>query len=164
MGQLIISESEKNRIRILYELNEPLPQPSQFVKDLSSQLGLTTDTLIALDWSLYKNDQKKMNQLSSLFANIKQPINDAIGKIKSDQNKLRIVSGYLNNYKTGSLSSEQTQFLNDLKKKFSSTTTQQTTTQQTTTQNPYGNYKLQSSGNPVSGPAKPTLSIYRPLT
>jgi hypothetical protein len=160
MGKFIISESEKNRIRLLYEDNEPLPQPSQFVKDLSSQLGLTTNILIALDWSLYKNDQKKINQLSSLFANIKQPINDAIGKIKSDPNKLRIVSGYLNNYKTGSLSSEQTQFLNDLKKKLSVTTTQQTTTQQTTTQNPYGNYKLKSSGNPVSGPAKPTLARY----
>ena len=34
-GKFIVSESEKKQIRLLYEVNKPLPQASNFVKTLA---------------------------------------------------------------------------------------------------------------------------------
>ena len=56
-GQFIVSESEKKQIRLLYEVNKPLPQASNFVKTLAKHLDIDPSTIIGLDWSLYKNNK-----------------------------------------------------------------------------------------------------------
>lgn len=163
MGKFVISESEKERIRILYEINEPLPQPSEFVNYLSqpSVLNLDKNLVLALDWSLYKNDQKKMNQLSALFSKLTPVVREEVKKIKSDNRRLTSVKSYLSNYR-GSKTNEQSNFLEDLKKQLnapiqSNVTT--TTTIKPQTQLP--NNQQRPSFTP--SPSKPTLSLYRSL-
>lgn len=133
MGKLFISESEKKRIRLLYERDTTNIVPSEFVKDISSQLGISIDLAKALDWSLYKNDKEKQTQLSNLFSSLKSPINDAVNKIRSDENRKNKVLTFIRQYLRANLTKEQGMFLDDLKKKLEAP--QQTTTQPQSNQN-----------------------------
>ena len=73
-GQFIVSESEKKQIRLLYEVNKPLPQASNFVKTLAGYLDIEPSTIIGLDWSLYKNDNNIKDQLVNLFETSKKNV------------------------------------------------------------------------------------------
>jgi hypothetical protein len=169
---LLISESEKERILLLYEAPTSLPSPSQFVRDMSKTLGIPEDIMIAIDWSIYKTGGKQPNQqtlnlLSQKFATLKPQINSVVGTLKTDVNKQKSILNYLNGYKTGLLTKEQIQFLTDLKKQLqtSSTTPTQTTPTQTTQQP--SQYKLDPNfGKQVqttTQPIKPTLARYTDL-
>lgn len=164
---LLISESEKERILLLYEGPTSLPPSSQFVRDMAGTFGIAENVMIALDWSIYKTGGKQPNQetlnlLSQKFATLKPQINNSIGTIKADVNKQKTVLNYLNGYKTGLLTKEQIQFLNDLKKQLQASTTTPTT-DQTTTQQP-SQYKLNPNFGKVSQtavqPNRPTLARY----
>ena len=161
MSKFIISESEKERIRILYEINEPAIQPSEFVNYLSqpSVLNVDKNLMLALDWSLYKNDQKKMNQLSALFSKLTPVVREEVKKIKSDSRRLASVKSYLSNYK-GSKTQEQSSFLeqtkNELNKPLETTATTTTTTIKQQTQSPTS----QQRPSFTPSPARPTLSLY----
>ena len=161
MGKFIISESEKERIRILYEINEPAIQPSEFVNYLSqpSVLNVDKNLMLALDWSLYKNDQQKMNQLSALFSKLTPIVREEVKKIKSDSRRLTSVKSYLSNYK-GSKTQEQSAFLeqtkNELNKPLQTTSTTTTTTIKPQTQSPTN----QQRPSFTPSPARPTLSLY----
>lgn len=125
--RILITEEEKENILSLYEQSEQIPQPSKFVRDMSSILGVTTDLMIALDWSLYKDggqspNPKTVTELSKIFSSLKPVLNNSVKKINSNPNNQKRVSQYLNSYKTGTLTREQIMFLNDLKKQIQVTT------------------------------------------
>ena len=85
---LLISESEKERILLLYEGPTSLPPSSQFVRDMAGTFGIAENVMIALDWSIYKTGGKQPNQetlnlLSQKFATLKPQINNSIGTIKA---------------------------------------------------------------------------------
>jgi len=167
---LLISESEKERILLLYEAPTSLPASSQFVRDMAGTFGIAENVMIALDWSIYKTGGKQPNQetlnlLSQKFAALKPQINNSINTIKADPNKQKTVLNYLNGYKAGLLTKEQIQFLNDLKKQLQASTTTPTTTQQPSQQP--SQYKLNPNfGKPIqttTQPIKPTLARYTDL-
>ena len=162
MSKFIISESEKERIRVLYEINEPAIQPSEFVNYLSqpSVLNVDKNLMLALDWSVYeKTDQKKMNQLSVLFSKLTPVIREEVKKIKSDSRRLASVKSYLSNYK-GSKTAKQNEFLVDLLKELNTPLQNNVTTTTTTIKQQTQSATNQQRPSFTPSPAKPTLSLY----
>lgn len=174
MGKFIITESEKQRIRLLYE-NVTLPASSQFVKDIAKTLGVSENLMQAIDWSLYKPgspgaNTEIYNKLSGLFGLLKPALTTAMSNIKSNPSKQSQVLIYLNNYKTGGMTKEQIDFLNDAKKQLQTQqpnqNQQQNQTQQNQTKSDYELYKekygktsqTQSQTLPIQvNPTTPTL-------
>ncbi len=164
MGRLIITESEKQRIRLLYE-EVTIPEPSNFVKFIGDLLGINRQTMQAIDWSLYKQgspgaNTEIYNKLSGLFSSLKPALTTAMNNIKSDENKRKQVLSSLIGYKTGGMTKEQIDFLNStISQLQTQQPTQQQSTQQQSTQqqSEYGKYKTQTTPTKLSTPNRPTL-------
>ena len=163
MGQFIVSESEKKQIRLLYEVNKPLPQASNFVKTLARYLNIEPSTIIGLDWSLYKNDNNIKDQLVNLFETSKKNVTNKIKNIKLNTSLFNILKQKLTLYVPNNVTTEQKSYFDELKKGL--TTDQKTTTDQTTTtvkQN-----QLTSNAYSLDGfqkiERKPTLSRFQSL-
>lgn len=168
MGRFIITETEKQRIRLLYE-EVTLPQPSNFVKFIGDLLGISHQTMQAIDWSLYKQgspgaNTEIYNKLSGLFSSLKPALTAAMNNIKSDENKRKQVLSSLNNYKTGGMTKEQIDFLNSTKSQLQTQqptqqqqSTQQQSTQQQSEYEKYKKYGTQTTPTNLSTPNRPTL-------
>lgn len=165
MGKFIITESEKQRIRLLYE-NVTLPAPSNFVKYMGDLLGISHQTMQAIDWSLYKQgspgaNTEIYNELSKKFPELKQALTTAMNNIKSDANKKSQVLLSLNGYKTAGMTKEQIDFLNSTKTQLQDQTQQPTQQKPTQQQSEYEKYKskygTQTTPTNVPVPNRPTL-------
>jgi len=161
MGQFIVSESEKKQIRLLYEVNKPLPQASNFVKTLAGYLDIEPSTIIGLDWSLYKNDNNIKDQLVNLFETSKKNVTNKIKNIKLNNSLFNILKQKLTSYVPNNVTTEQKSYFDELKKGL---TTDQTTTITTTVKQnqPTSNAYSLDSFTPTT-PAKPTLSRFQSL-
>jgi len=161
MGQFIVSESEKKQIRLLYEVNKPLPQASNFVKTLARYLNIEPSTIIGLDWSLYKNDNNIKDQLVNLFETSKKNVTNKIKNIKLNASLFNVLKQNLNSYVPNNVTTEQKSYFDELKKGL---TTDQTTTITTTVKQnqPTSNAYSLDSFTPTT-PAKPTLSRFQSL-
>jgi vancomycin resistance protein YoaR len=167
MGQFIISENEKKQIRLLYEVNKPLPQASNFVKTLARYLTIEPSTIIGLDWSLYKNNNEIKTQLTNLFESSKKTVTNKINNVKLNTSLFNVLKQKLNSYVPkvpNDVTKEQKDYFDELKKGL--TTDQPTTITTTVKQN-------QPTSNPISfdslpqttptTPTTPTLSRFRSL-
>jgi len=125
MGQFIVSESEKKQIRLLYEVNKPLPQASNFVKTLSRYLDIEPITIIGLDWSLYKNDNNIKDQLVNLFETSKKNVTNKIKNIKLNTSLFNVLKQNLNSYVPNNVTTEQKSYFDELKKELTTTTVKQ---------------------------------------
>ena len=156
-GQFIVSESEKKQIRLLYEVNKPLPQASNFVKTLAGILKIEPSTIIGLDWSLYKNDNNIKDQLVNLFETSKKNVTNKINNVKLNSSLFNVLKQNLNSYVPNNVTTEQKSYFDELKKGL---TTDQTTT--TVKQN-----QLTSNAYSLDGfqkiERKPTLSRFQSL-
>lgn len=163
MGQLIISESEKNRIRLLYEDSNSDITPSAFVTNVSRILGVDQNLMLALDWSLYENDKTKKDKLSQLFSQLTPAVNNRIAVIKKGIN-LNSVRTQLNNQigKPGN-TKKQDEFLRATIAQLDKSSQTTTTTQPKTSTPSTNQSKPTYTYNPPTTPKKPTLSLYRSL-
>ena len=159
MGQFIVSESEKKQIRLLYEVNKPLPQASNFVKTLAGYLDIEPSTIIGLDWSLYKNDNNIKDQLVNLFETSKKNVTNKIKNIKLNNSLFNILKQKLTSYVPNNVTTEQKSYFDELKKGL---TTDQTTTTTVKQNQPTSNAYSLDSFTPTT-PAKPTLSRFQSL-
>jgi hypothetical protein len=157
MGQFIVSESEKKQIRLLYEVNKPLPQASNFVKTLAGYLDIEPSTIIGLDWSLYKNDNDIKTQLVNLFETSKKTVTNKINNVKLNTSLFNVLKQKLISYVPNDATKEQKDYFDEIKKGL---TTDQTTT--TVKQNqPTSNVYSFDSFQPTQ--TKPTLSRFQSL-
>ena len=157
MGQFIVSESEKKQIRLLYEVNKPLPQASNFVKTLARYLNIEPSAIIGLDWSLYKNDNDIKTQLVNLFETSKKTVTNKINNVKLNTSLFNVLKQKLISYVPNDATKEQKDYFDELKKGL---TTDQTTT--TVKQNqPTSNVYSFDSFQPTQ--TKPTLSRFQSL-
>ena len=158
MGQFIVSESEKKQIRLLYEVNKPLPQASNFVKTLAGYLDIEPSTIIGLDWSLYKNDNNIKDQLVNLFETSKKNVTNKIKNIKLNNSLFNILKQKLTSYVPNNVTTEQKSYFDELKKELKTDQTTTTVKQNQPTSNAYS----LDSFTPTT-PAKPTLSRFQSL-
>ena len=157
MGQFIVSESEKKQIRLLYEVNKPLPQASNFVKTLARYLNIEPSAIIGLDWSLYKNDNDIKTQLVNLFETSKKTVTNKINNVKLNTSLFNVLKQKLISYVPNDATKEQKDYFDEIKKGL---TTDQTTT--TVKQNqPTSNVYSFDSFQPTQ--TKPTLSRFQSL-
>ena len=162
-GQFIVSEIEKKQIRLLYEVNKPLPQASNFVKTLAGYLKIEPSTIIGLDWSLYKNNNEIKTQLTNLFESSKKTVTNKINNVKLNTSLFNVLKQKLNSYVPkvpNDATKEQKDYFDELKKGL--TTDQSTTITTTVKQNqPTSNaYSLDSF---QTTPKTPTLSRFQSL-
>lgn len=157
-GKFIVSESEKKQIRLLYEVNKPLPQASNFVKTLAGYLDIEPSTIIGLDWSLYKNDNNIKDQLVNLFETSKKNVTNKIKNIKLNTSLFNILKQKLTLYVPNNVTTEQKSYFDELKKGL---TTDQTTTTVNQNQPTLNAYSFDSF-TPTT-PTKPTLSRFQSL-
>jgi adenylate kinase family enzyme len=157
MGQFIVSESEKKQIILLYEVNKPLPQASNFVKTLARYLNIEPSAIIGLDWSLYKNDNDIKTQLVNLFETSKKTVTNKINNVKLNTSLFNVLKQKLISYVPNDATKEQKDYFDEIKKGL---TTDQTTT--TVKQNqPTSNVYSFDSFQPTQ--TKPTLSRFQSL-
>ena len=159
MGQFIVSESEKKQIRLLYEVNKPLPQASNFVKTLARYLNIEPSTIIGLDWSLYKNDNNIKDQLVNLFETSKKNVTNKIKNIKLNASLFNVLKQNLNSYVPNNVTTEQKSYFDELKKGL---TTDQTTTTVNQNQPTSNAYSLDGFQTIKTKP--PTLSRFQSLS
>ena len=114
-GQFIVSESEKKQIKLLYEVNKPLPQASNFVKTLAGILKIEPSTIIGLDWSLYKNDNNIKDQLVNLFDISKKNVTNKINNVKLNSSLFNILKQKLTSYVPNNVTTEQKSYFDELK-------------------------------------------------
>ena len=157
-GQFIVSESEKKQIRLLYEVNKPLPQASNFVKTLAGYLDIEPSTIIGLDWSLYKNDNNIKDQLVNLFETSKKNVTNKIKNIKLNTSLFNILKQKLTLYVPNNVTTEQKSYFDELKKGL---TTDQTTTTVNQNQPTSNAYSLDGFQTIKTKP--PTLSRFQSL-
>jgi hypothetical protein len=158
MGQFIISENEKKQIRLLYEVNKPLPQASNFVKTLARYLNIEPSAIIGLDWSLYKNDNNIKDQLVNLFETSKKNVTNKIKNIKLNASLFNVLKQNLNSYVPNNVTTEQKSYFDELKKGLTTDQTTTTVKQNQPTSNPFSFDSL----TPTT-PTTPTLSRFRSL-
>lgn len=168
MGKFIITESEKQRIRLLYE-EVTLPKPSNFATNMANTLGVPVNLMQAIDWSNYDQgsdgaNTEIYNKLNGLFSSLTPVLRTAMNKIKSDANKKNQVLLYLNGYKTAGMTKEQIDFLNSTKSQLQTQqptqqqqSTQQQSTQQQSEYEKYKKYGTQTTPTNLSTPNRPTL-------
>ena len=159
MGQFIVSESEKKQIRLLYEVNKPLPQASNFVKTLARYLNIEPSTIIGLDWSLYKNDNNIKDQLVNLFETSKKNVTNKINNVKLNSSLFNVLKQNLNSYVPNNVTTEQKSYFDELKKGL---TTDQTTTTVKQNQPTSNAYSLDGFQTIKTKP--PTLSRFQSLS
>ena len=166
MGQFIVSESEKKQIRLLYEVNKPLPQASNFVKTLGRYLTIEPSTIIGLDWSLYKNNNEIKTQLTNLFEPSKKTVTNKINNVKLNTSLFNVLKQKLNSYVPkvpNDATKEQKDYFDELKKGL--TTDQSTTITTTVKQNqPTSNAYSLDSFTPKTQTIPPTLSRFQSLS
>ena len=159
-GQFIVSESEKKQIRLLYEVNKPLPQASNFVKTLAGYLDIEPSTIIGLDWSLYKNDNNIKDQLVNLFETSKKNVTNKIKNIKLNTSLFNILKQKLTLYVPNNVTTEQKSYFDELKKGLTTDQTSATVKQNQPTLNAYSFDSFQPT-EPTQ--TKPTLSRFQSL-
>ena len=159
-GQFIVSESEKKQIRLLYEVNKPLPQASNFVKTLAKHLDIDPSTIIGLDWSLYKNDNNIKDQLVNLFETSKKNVTNKIKNIKLNASLFNVLKQNLNSYVPNNVTTEQKSYFDELKKGLTTDQTSATVKQNQPTLNAYSFDSFQPT-EPTQ--TKPTLSRFQSL-
>ncbi len=157
MGQFIVSESEKKQIRLLYEVNKPLPQASNFVKTLAGYLDIEPSTIIGLDWSLYKNDNNIKDQLVNLFETSKKNVTNKINNVKLNTSLFNVLKQNLNSYVPNNVTTEQKSYFDELKKQLKTDQTTTTVKQNQPTSNAYSLDGFQTIKT------KPTLSRFQSL-
>jgi hypothetical protein len=157
MGQFIVSESEKKQIRLLYEVNKPLPQASNFVKTLAGYLDIEPSTIIGLDWSLYKNDNNIKDQLVNLFETSKKNVTNKINNVKLNTSLFNVLKQNLNSYVPNNVTTEQKSYFDELKKELKTDQTTTTVKQNQPTSNAYSLDGFQTIKT------KPTLSRFQSL-
>jgi hypothetical protein len=159
-GQFIVSESEKKQIRLLYEVNKPLPQASNFVKTLAGYLKIEPSTIIGLDWSLYKNNNEIKTQLTNLFESSKKTVTNKINNVKLNTSLFNVLKQKLNSYVPkvpNDATKEQKDYFDELKKGLTTDQTTTTVKQNQPTSNAYSLDSFQTT------PKTPTLSRFQPL-
>ena len=164
MGQFIVSESEKKQIRLLCEVNKPLPQASNFVKTLAGYLDIEPSTIIGLDWSLYKNNNEIKTQLTNLFEPSKKTVTNKINNVKLNTSLFNVLKQKLNSYVPkvpNDATTEQKSYFDELKKGF--TTDQPTTITTTVKQNQPTSNPFSFDSLPQTTPKTPTLSRFQSL-
>jgi hypothetical protein len=159
-GQFIVSESEKKQIRLLYEVNKPLPQASNFVKTLAGYLKIEPSTIIGLDWSLYKNNNEIKTQLTNLFESSKKTVTNKINNVKLNTSLFNVLKQKLNSYVPkvpNDATKEQKDYFDELKKGLTTDQTTTTVKQNQPTSNAYSLDSFQTT------PKTPTLSRFQSL-
>ena len=159
-GQFIVSESEKKQIRLLYEVNKPLPQASNFVKTLAGYLKIEPSTIIGLDWSLYKNNNEIKTQLTNLFESSKKTVTNKINNVKLNTSLFNVLKQKLNSYVPkvpNDATKEQKYYFDELKKGLTTDQTTTTVKQNQPTSNAYSLDSFQTT------PKTPTLSRFQSL-
>ena len=162
-GQFIVSESEKKQIRLLYEVNKPLPQASNFVKTLAGYLDIEPSTIIGLDWSLYKNNNEIKTQLTNLFETSKKTVTNKINNVKLNTSLFNVLKQKLNSYVPkvpNDATTEQKSYFDELKKGLTTDQTSATVKQNQPTLNAYSFDSFQPT-EPTQ--TKPTLSRFQSL-
>lgn len=160
-GQFIVSESEKKQIRLLYEVNKPLPQASNFVKTLAGYLDIEPSTIIGLDWSLYKNNNEIKTQLTNLFETSKKTVTNKINNVKLNTSLFNVLKQKLTLYVPNNVTTEQKSYFDELKKGL--TTDQPTTITTTVKQNQATSNPFSFDSLPQTTPKTPTLSRFQSL-
>ena len=157
MGQFIVSESEKKQIRLLYEVNKPLPQASNFVKTLARYLNIEPSAIIGLDWSLYKNDNDIKTQLVNLFETSKKTVTNKINNVKLNTSLFNVLKQKLISYVPNDATKEQKDYFDEIKKGLTTDQTTPTVKQHQPTSNLYRFDRFQPTQT------KPTLSRFQSL-